>query len=71
MSADREELHETFDHFDADKNGHIDEAEFARLLRALGAGVEPEELAIGFGIIDEDGNGTIEFEEFYRWWNDR
>jgi len=37
----------------------------------LNADMEPEELDLGFSLIDKDGNGTIEFDEFAAWWLDR
>ena len=66
----RAELKETFDFFDADNNGVIDQAEFVKLLDALGAGMDEEEIAVGFDIIDDDDNGHIEFDEFLAWWAD-
>jgi calmodulin len=66
-----EELREAFDAFDIDGNGIIDAEEFGRLLDALDAGMSDEEKAIGFAEIDDNGNGQIEFSEFYRWWTDR
>lgn len=68
---DKQELRENFDHFDTDSNGHIDRAEFARLMDVLGAELSDDELKVGFGAIDTDGNGTIEFDEFACWWSDR
>lgn len=69
--ADQSELRETFDHFDDDHNGSIDREEFAYLLDALGAGMSPEEVLIGFDIIDANGNGVIEYDEFLAWWTSR
>jgi Ca2+-binding EF-hand superfamily protein len=68
---DRQELRETFDHFDADGNGTIEKDEFLKLLEALGAEMEPDEAAIGFDMIDRDDNQRIDFEEFASWWLDR
>lgn len=65
------ELRETFDHFDGDKNGKIDLAEFSDLLEAIGAGMSGTDAKIGFDAIDTDGNHTIDFGEFVAWWNDR
>ncbi len=68
---DIEEIRETFDYFDADGNGTIEKAEFAKLLDALGAEMEPEEVDIGFDMIDADDNQSIDFDEFIGWWQDR
>jgi len=65
------ELHEAFNHFDADGNGRIDKKEFAQLMLGLDDQITDEEIEIGFSIIDRDGNGTIDFEEFETWWEDR
>jgi Ca2+-binding EF-hand superfamily protein len=67
----RDEIRETFDHFDEDDNGAIDQDEFAELMEALGTEMSDEELAIGFDSVDTNHNGEIDFEEFYNWWNDR
>ncbi len=62
-----EELRENFDHFDADRDGKLNREEFGRLMEALGA-VEPgEDPGRGFGDIDTDGSGLLEFDEFARW----
>jgi calmodulin len=68
---DIEELREIFDHFDADDNGHIDRAEFGRLMDALGADAAESELDVGFDLIDSGDNGTIDFNEFREWWENR
>lgn len=65
------ELHEIFDHFDKNKNKKIESNELADLLNALGADMSESEVATGLRALDEDGNGTIEFDEFAAWWADR
>jgi calmodulin len=65
------ELHEIFDHFDKNKNGKIESNELAALLDALGAEMSDAEVATGLRALDDDGNGTIEFDEFVAWWADR
>ena len=45
--------------------------ELAALLDALGAEMSESEVATGLRALDEDGNGTIEFDEFAAWWADR
>ena len=70
MSKSKEELLETFKHFDRDGNGSIDADEFKELLYALGAVVTDEEVATGLEALDADRNGRIDFEEFADWWND-
>ncbi|MBW2730801.1 MAG: EF-hand domain-containing protein [Deltaproteobacteria bacterium] len=69
---DREELADIFAHFDTDKNRRIDRDEFRRLVQdGLGAAMSDAEIAVGFKSIDCDSNGTIEFEEFVLWWEQR
>jgi Ca2+-binding EF-hand superfamily protein len=66
MSTDP--LKDRFDGVDKDGNGAIDEAEFALLLDALGAGYSDAQVHAAFTDIDTDSNGTIELEELRRWW---
>ncbi|MEL6177737.1 MAG: EF-hand domain-containing protein [Myxococcota bacterium] len=66
-----DELKEIFAHFDRDDNGVIDAEEFSQLLDALGAEMSDEEIAIGLSIVDANGNGQVEFDEFIAWWTSR
>jgi Ca2+-binding EF-hand superfamily protein len=68
MDIDEEELRETFDHFDRDNNNSIDRDEFAELLDALGADMSPDEVGVGFDVIDANHNGVISYAEFRAWW---
>lgn len=65
------EIREIFDHFDSDGNGVVDAAEFARLCRILDPEFDEGEIAVGLSIVDHNGNGQIEFEEFVDWWTSR
>jgi Ca2+-binding EF-hand superfamily protein len=67
---DHEALRARFEAVDADRNGRIDEREFAALLEALAVGYTPEQTLIAFQAIDVNGNGTIEFGEFAQWWQE-
>lgn len=64
----KEELKETFAHFDRDNNGHIDFSEFCELLDAMNSDIDELARRVGFDVIDTDGNGSIEFDEFCSWW---
>ena len=66
MSTDP--LKDRFDGVDRDANGAIDEAEFSQLLDALGAGYSDAQVHAAFTDIDQDSSGSIELEEFRKWW---
>merc|ERR1712166_619901 len=59
-----EEIREAFNLFDADNSGAIDVRELKAAMRALGFEVKKEELKKMISDIDNDGNGSIEFQEF-------
>merc|ERR1711966_461455 len=58
------EIREAFNLFDADNSGAIDIRELKAAIRALGFEVKKEELKKMISDIDNDGNGSIEFQEF-------
>jgi calmodulin len=66
----RNEIRGDFDYCDGNKDGRIGRKEFATFMNGLGAGMSPEELAIGFDAIDADGDGHISWEEFVAWWGE-
>lgn len=57
-----------FRFFDRDNNGAIDVEEFAELLRVLSPESTQVQAQKGFSLIDTDGSGYIEFDEFLEWW---
>merc|ERR1712028_41469 len=59
-----EEIREAFNLFDADNSGAIDVRELKAAMRALGFEIKKEELKKMISDIDNDGNGSIEFQEF-------
>ena len=65
------ELREVFSHYDKNNNGVMERGEFSALLDALDAGLTPEQVEAGLDALDENHNGTIEFDEFVAWWGDR
>ena len=65
------ELQAAFERFDRDRNGHIDEAEFAELVRSLGVDMTPEKIQVAFLAIDVNGNERIDYGEFAAWWGRR
>merc|ERR1712216_855291 len=59
-----EEIREAFNLFDGDQSGAIDVRELKAAMRALGFEVKNEELKKMVSDVDNDGNGTFEFQEF-------
>jgi Ca2+-binding EF-hand superfamily protein len=62
-------LRDRFEGVDGDGNGAIEEAEFGRLLDALGVGYTDAQIHAAFTDIDRDANGKIGLEEFRAWWS--
>lgn len=58
-------LAEQFSEFDTDKNGKIDRTEFANFLeKKLGMSLSEDKIGRLLRVLDIDGNGTIEYQEF-------
>lgn len=68
-AGDVARLREDYEHFDSDGDGRLEYGEFARFLAVLRAGVSEQEQRLGFHEIDEDRDGTIDFDEFLEWWD--
>ncbi|RPI15322.1 MAG: EF-hand domain-containing protein [Lysobacterales bacterium] len=69
LSRDRiAELREDFDFNDSNGDGRIEYAEFVALLENLEADMSEAEARLGFAEIDVDEDGSIDFDEFVRWW---
>ena len=62
------EIDALFARADTDHDGQIVFVEFKALARELDEELTDEELHIGFGETDEDGNGRINIDEFRDWW---
>lgn len=67
-SSKKKKVRAIFNKYDTDKSGELDLDEFGVFCQDLGEKFTPEQLEVALNEIDEDGNGTIEFEEFYKWW---
>ena len=61
----RENLKATFDSFDADHSGSVSTEEITEMLQSLGVKSDPEQITSIVKAADTDGNGEIDFEEFY------
>jgi len=68
VEEEKKRVRKVFDIFDADKSNFIDEHEFQDLAFQLGETLTMEEVRGFIKQIDTDGNGTVEFEEFFAWW---
>ena len=63
-----DELREAFDYNDRDADGMIQLDEFAEMLDELDADMAENEIRTGFGDIDTNDDGLIDFKEFVAWW---
>ena len=59
-----EEIKEAFDIFDIDKSGSISVAELVKSMETLGFNSKNPAIYKMISEMDEDGNGTIDFQEF-------
>ena len=58
------EFREAFQAFDKDGNGSITVRELGTVMRSLGQNLSEAEIKEMIDIVDEDKNGTIDFQEF-------
>lgn len=58
------EFREAFQAFDKDDNGSITTKELGTVMRSLGQNLSEAEIKEMIDIVDEDKNGTIDFQEF-------
>ena len=65
LSSDEiEEIKEAFDIFDIDQSGEISVSELLQSMKNLGFDVKNKAIYQMIAEMDDDGNGTISFEEF-------
>lgn len=62
------EIRKDFDFFDQDKNGELELKEFIDLLTVLAPKTKASHVEEGFALIDKNGDGHIDFDEFLTWW---
>ena len=60
----RKDVLAAFNHFDSDGSGSIDLSELGVAMKSLGFEPRQDDLKAMLGSIDDDENGTINFEEF-------
>jgi len=58
-----------FNKYDADQDGSIGTSELHALCMEMGVELNAEQLEVAVKVMDTDGNGTIEYDEFEKWWN--
>ena len=59
-----EELKVAFDVFDKDGDGNITSNELSSIMKGLGESLSEKEIKSMINEVDEDNNGTIDFNEF-------
>jgi len=57
-----------FNKYDVEKTGHITDADFKHLCYDMGHFLTEQEAALAVKMIDKDGGGKIEYDEFMKWW---
>jgi len=58
-----------FNKYDTDQDGSIGTSDLHSLCLEMGVMLSPEQLEMAVKVMDTDGNGTIELDEFEKWWN--
>lgn len=67
QSLTDEDLRQRFDEIDTSGDGSLDEEEMLDLFRRMGGkDVQPSSVATMINLMDDDGNGTIEWDEFVK-----
>ena len=61
-------LKQLFNKFDKDGGGALDREEICALAKGIGHKLTPKELDAAMKEMDEDGEGDVDFVEFYAWW---
>ena len=64
-------LRDAFARHDSDSDGKLSKSEFAELCEGLGGDLTPRERECALSLLDVDGSGTIELDEFLAWYTGR
>ena len=62
------EARRLFNAVDNDRSGHLDAAEVKELARKLKLDLTDEDVKVAMKKMDADGNGTVDFDEFFGWY---
>jgi ankyrin repeat protein len=62
------EARRLFNNVDTDRSGHLDADEVKELARKLKLNLSEEEAKAAMEKMDADGNGTVDFDEFFGWY---
>jgi len=69
-SMSRSKAVELFEQADSDSSKSLSHDEAAQVATSLGLQLEPPQMQLALQVIDVDGNGRIDFEEFFEWYCD-
>jgi hypothetical protein len=69
-SMSRSKAVELFEQADTDSSKSLSHDEAAQVATSLGLQLEPPQMQLALRVIDVDGNGRIDFEEFFEWYCD-
>uniref|UniRef100_A0A7S2N8K9 EF-hand domain-containing protein n=1 Tax=Haptolina brevifila TaxID=156173 RepID=A0A7S2N8K9_9EUKA len=58
------EIQTAFKRFDKDGDGHVEPKEIQRIMKDVGVDLPPSEVQKLIASVDDDGSGTVEFDEF-------
>ncbi len=66
-----EKVRQVFDTMDVDGNGTLDRGEISELGEAMmGESMTEEQLDVAMAVMDADGSGEVDFDEFFSWWTE-
>ena len=71
LSADRESAMKLFGEVDEDSSGHLNTAELKQLAAKLGLELDDSQAAEAMAAIDVDGDESVDFEEFFAWYQNQ
>jgi inorganic pyrophosphatase len=70
LRQSREQVRAIFDMYDVNHDGDLDAGEIANLHMRLGEPLTDEEAKDAVQELDADNDGSVNFEDFFIWWNE-